>query len=205
MISTIFLLNPYLHCCHEPVKYLTNSCFIFFVAGAYRVNAGEGLLADSNAPVVLLTWPTPAEPYERVLPFDSGAFMANRFDSKINRSIKIDKFLLESNTRSAQLLVDAFYGSNQNYLRGNFKPNLTFQRKDHELTGYYNLISQESEKYDDRSSSIEVQLGHSVILDRSTLAGLVMPEGYAGEPEVSNLIATSNARVQFYEFISRQE
>lgn len=176
-----------------------NLLYFFYGKAAYRANSGKGMFANANAPIVIITNSTQCAPFKRVLPFDSGAFHGKRFSSKINSSISLDQYLLECNLESAQNVIGSFYHSNDDYFRGRFKRGIDIPRKAHGVTAYYRLISEESADYDDRCSSIELQIEHQIPLDKDKLLGLILPATYRSESEIDSLIMMTNAQVRYYD------
>jgi hypothetical protein len=105
----------------------------------------------------------------RIFPFDSGAFESKLFRKFIPQKFGIGDYELGTDLNLPQRIVNAFFGSNEKYVKGAVQP-ITVPTLELEVDAFYRLIQDSSVVFedepfpDDRRYSIEVQSNKEVSL-----------------------------------------
>lgn len=176
-------------------KYLV---YGFYGRPAYRLR-DEGLSHSlpTFAPVCFILNPKLVDGAERMLPFDSGGF--NRYAAAMHPSLTLDDYELTSGLASIATIISYFWGSNAGYYGTKFLDSLAIGPAAVALIHYYSLISNRlSTVFDNRCSTIEVQLPSPVKLDANVEA-IVVPSSVAGD-EAATIAASLSAELLTYEF-----
>jgi len=123
----------------------------------------------------------------RVFPFDSGAFLHKIYENYIPEKLKIDSFSVDkgnADIHSASKIVKAFYKSNENYYRNNSRNDINIDSLNFEVESYFNMIkSLEAAPFDERSSTIEIQVKNEIHIPSSTLA-IILPNTFLHSKEL---------------------
>jgi hypothetical protein len=93
--------------------------YVFYGRPAYRPSndsRSTGLFADF--PVSIILGNSVVNSPRRVLPFDSGAFVAGLYEEFLHKKMKILDFELGRDASMPSKLVKKFFGSNLNYFNG---------------------------------------------------------------------------------------
>lgn len=168
----------------------TDLLYLFYGRPAYRAAAEiESNGIDAYWPVCIVLDPINIVP-ARVFPFDSGAFHHGRFDGFMyHRMIKED-FEVTADPASPQRIVRTFWASDQSYYDAEFLSGLSgFQgdTMDFEAKSYVQLISSTGRApFDERNSSVEVQVAQPVDLAGNTIA-VILPSAFAKPPVLERI------------------
>lgn len=152
--------------------------YTFYGRPAYRFQAdGVSHHLESYSPVCFLLNSKLANKSQRVLPFDSGAFP--RYKAAMHSKLEKDHFELPQKAASAVQLIERLWGSNVNYYKSRQVSGLGISAASVALAHYYSLISNTlSQKFDERCSTIEVQLKSPVAL-KGNVKAIAVPSGVA--------------------------
>lgn len=184
----------------EPLAYF------FYGRPAYRVNSEiENNAILGFAPICLIIDGTKLPTPTRMFPFDSGAFVGQRFTAAHHVDSQVEDFALEANFGSPPSLVKLFFDNNFNYYK--IEPLQTVKIPAIELDAsyYYGLIKTISRSpFDDRSSAIELQFMSTISLTSATLA-VVLPDNFADEKSVVDAISKLGAVTLPYEYYPRMQ
>ena len=175
--------------------------YLFYGRPAYRSGAGvKSTSLSMFYPVCFLLDPHCFEKVKRVFPFDSGAFSNNLFEDFLHRDMTLDNFLVDPNPLSPgeipspetpARIVSTFYESNKEYYRGVVKDSIDLTPLDFEAEAYYEWIKTKRQtSYDDRGSSIEIQLDFPISLSKDTVKAVVLPTILLDDDHVKNVILT---------------
>ena len=172
--------------------------YTFYGRPAYRFNPdGISHHLESYSPVCLLLKSDLASKSQRVLPFDSGAF--TKYKAAMHSSLDKEHFELPQSAASAVHLLERLWGSNLSYYKSTQVQGIGISATSIALAHYYNLISNTlSQKFDERCSTIEVQLASPVSLKDNVLA-IVVPSGVASN-EVAKIARDLGADLLVYPF-----
>ncbi len=172
--------------------------YTFYGRPAYRFPRDDvSHHLESYSPVCFLLKSKLTGKAERVLPFDSGGFA--KYKAAMHPTLQRDHFELAKNANSAVRIIERLWGSNVNYYRSIEMSGLGITPASVALSHYYNLISNNlSEKFDERCSTIEVQLPSPVALKGSVMA-IVVPSGVANG-EVARIAKELSADLIVYPF-----
>jgi len=173
--------------------------YMFYGRPAYRTH--KTLKATKNPaffPVCLIFSGDSIKKIKRIVPFDSGAFCINLLKEYVYPDMSIDKFVLDPSIDMAQKVVGNFFETNKNYYdckpRKVLLPNLEF-----EAVCYQNIITaEENAEFDDRVSTIEVQVGKNLNLSSSLIEFIILPVTFLEEEKVRNAIKKWNAKFDTY-------
>lgn len=151
-----------------------------------------------NTQIFFILRPNIISAARRVFPFDSGAFSFGLYARFIKKQMSLLDFQIELDTAhsggtpyptSAQKIVAAIYGSNENYFRSAYREDLSPSLFEFEVQAFLELLkSKASEEFDDRRSVIEIQSTREILLDDEALEGIVLPSELLGSDEVNAFI-----------------
>jgi hypothetical protein len=167
----------------EPLVYL------FYGRAAYKVGADTGSRSDDFwSPVSIVMEPGCVPSIKRIYPFDTGGF-ATRYREHIPDYLSRDRFLLDGSPQIAQKLVDLFFGSNRNYLRGKKEfrgADVEFRHL--EVRAYLSVLnSAGSMPFDDRAYTIEYQIDSEIDLSKCVIAVSAPSEAF-DDPQIYSLV-----------------
>ena len=138
-----------------------------------------------NTQVFFVLKPDIISAARRVFPFDSGAFTVGLYARYLSAGMNLLDFQIELDTAhsggtpyptSAQKIVAAIYGTNENYFRSEHREDLAPSMMDFEVHAFLELLrSKAGEDFDDRRSVIEIQSTRPVSLNSDTMAGIILP------------------------------
>ena len=133
-------------------------------------------------PFVLILKSTCLVNMKRLFPFDSGAFFSKRLPSYI-ANFSPDGYELSSIPSAVDLLIDIFFGTDEDYLHNRPKPieEVKHRRKlgvrHSEIQALCSLYNSVELRADDRARAIELQTDADVMM-KDELLGVVMPRPY---------------------------
>jgi hypothetical protein len=177
--------------------------YFYYGRSAYRVNGNDGLKHGANAPIVLITESEGTVTPSAMYPLDTGAFQGGRFKGKFNSRSALKGLELAPNYDQARKLVGRFYGSNAKYVEGQCLAGLVFPDTEYDTKGYYSLISDESDDYDDRCQSIEIHLDGALQLNGKSLLGLIGPKHIIMNSDIASFLSKSGAKTYLYDIYLR--
>lgn len=182
---------------NEPLVYL------FYGRPSYRVNSQ--VLASAiraYAPVCFVLKPGIIQSPTRVFPFDSGAFHNELFHASMHRKMQRDDFALEPDLTSPQRLISLFFGDNSSYYDNKPLAVVDLPPLAFEASSYQALITDRQENvYDERISSIEIQVGDDIGL-KDAVEAVVLPDAFLVK-EVAGSLTAIGAEAIPYAFIDR--
>ena len=175
--------------------------YFFYGRPAYRKAYARP--QEYQLPFVMIMKSTCLLSVRRLFPFDSGAFHSNRFPPYITNFPSID-FELASNPSAIDLLVDIFFGSDEDYLHGRAKATgeVSGRRKlgvrHPEVKALCSLYNGEDVNADDRSRAFELQSDKDVPL-KDQLLGVVMPRPYFDDKRLKKALKEQGVITRSYD------
>lgn len=132
---------------------------------------------------------------QSIYPFDSGAF--ELYKDHIPKDLTLDSFeLREPESMHPGKIVNRYFGTNDNYLRGKVKPG--FKAVHAIEQALFNLYSTKGIKlFDERNHGIEVQIGHNIAIDLN-LELLILPESLCRHNSKMASKVPDNIKVKTY-------
>jgi len=137
----------------------------------------------------------------RFFPFDSGAAIDGLYKDYITHDGYIDGFRVDGGLEICQKIVGAFFGNNENYWTGFLDKTLcdTIYPLDFHSLCFARMNSIDvGTSFDKRSCSIEIQVMEDIILDKSNLLALIVPDRLRFQKDVVNIIADCEAELISY-------
>lgn len=184
--------------------------YLFYGRPAYRTEKAEFTDLEFNWPIVFIFDPRVVDGIKRVFPFDTGAFCLNLYNRFFAKNAQMEDFELPGSLDYATKVIQAFYTSDNEYLRGKSQKNVEIPPFDFEVQGIQKLaqepalssrISEDQKTRDERSSAIEVQVGASINIKEATL-DILMPQRYLDMCEVVEALGRwglAEENVHYYE------
>lgn len=150
--------------------------YFFYGRPAYRSESADSLMHTAKAPVVIVLAPGLITKGTRLFPFDTGAFKS-RYKSWLYPDMELSDFELACSDNAPERHVQAFFGSNLDYLQlKGVEPPPACQGS-FEAESIVKLIKDESnESADDRRIAVELQLDAPIAFDASTVMALIVPD-----------------------------
>jgi len=189
----------------EPCPVFNDEPLLYLLYGrpSYRVNSQVLATAiRAYAPVCFILKRGAVTSPHRVFPFDSGAFHHDLFRDSMHRKMQRDDFALEPDIASPQRLVSLYFGDNERYYRNQPFAELSLPPLAFEALSYHALITDRQEnRYDERISSVEVQLAEDLPLSE-TVEAVVLPDAFMVPEVIASLEAISADAIP-YGFIDR--
>ena len=182
-----------------------NLLYLFYGRPAYRVSPDDRVSPDEIKtslkvffPVCFVLKPDCIISAKRVFPFDSGAFASGKYSQHFHNHMKLESFLVEPDPVNEGKIaipgtpiriVSAFYGDNRTYYSGSIHGTAKGSPLDFEVECFSDLIQSKSKtKYDDRRSSIEIQIDSDIILSPDTIRAVVIPMVYMEDTKIREII-----------------
>jgi len=141
-------------------------------------------------PVTFLINPESSINIKRIFPFDSGAFSHKVFGNYIPDKLELASFKIEDKNldlKAASNIVKAFYKNNENYFQNISRDDLNIRSLNFEVEAFVNMInSKENTPFDERSSTIEIQIEQDLNLIENTLA-IILPSVFMEDPKIKDL------------------
>jgi len=127
---------------------------------------------------------------ERIFPFDTGAFLHGLYSQFFHQDAKVDDFELSGNIYNAAAIANIYYTTTQGYLFGRSDRNIPIEPMQFEVQGIQELSripgissNDDTPRRDERSSSIEIQVGEPIDMTSNVLA-IILPQKYMGLPPI---------------------
>ena len=161
--------------------------YLFYGRPAYRAadeETSNGI--DAYWPICFVMMPSDVTP-KRVYPFDSGAFHHKRYaEFMYHRMIKED-FELESDPSMPGRLVSLFWSDIQGYFENKGPRDFVPGPFEFEDKAYYELIRHKGRgPFDERGSTIEIQIDHEIPIKGNTLA-VILPYEFATDAIIAKI------------------
>lgn len=137
---------------------------------------------------------------KRVFPFDTGAFIQNRYPNFISM-MDISEFEATNSLSAPQRLVGSFFVDADRYFRLKPRERRDFVHRydvtstDEEIHALYDLILSYSEKIDDRRFAVELQTEKQILLKECGLMAVIIPEEYCESDELISIVESHGAEV----------
>lgn len=165
--------------------------YLFYGRPSYRTQNSINSSMGFNYPFVFIFKPEAISNIRAVYPFDTGAFFLKLYEKFFDKSSQSGDFELEPTMKSAEKVVSSFYSSNSNYMQGPSRKNVDIPITNFEARGVHELsrmppfLSSEEEAIarDERSSSVEIQIGDPIDI-REAILGIIVPSPFMNEDEV---------------------
>lgn len=175
---------------NEPLVYL------FYGRPAYRRAWEHGTTTNLDyARICFILRDEVAERAHRIFPFDSGGFA--RYHVALHDSLTLDDFAVDPADHPRKV-VGAFYDSPESYWTMAPAQPRTFPVTQNIVRSYYQLITGGlAQQFDDRCSTIEIQLADQLDLAGEVLA-VIAPNQVFDDPEVQAIMARWGAEPRGY-------
>jgi len=183
--------------------------YLYYGRPAYRV--GREINPNTlNAffPVCFLLVPECIKTAKRVFPFDSGAFDANLFSEYLHGEMGFKNFIIDPHPSSPgkipipetpARIISAFFGENDMYYSGVVKNSLDLAPFQFEAQSLHEIMRAIGKKnFDDRCSSIEIQIETPIALSTDTLIAVILPTVFMEQRDAVERISEWKAKVLTY-------
>ena len=155
-------------------------------------------------PVVFVFRGLDKMPIRRIYPFDTGAYAGERLPSYIN-AFTLDGFCVGNEPAEVSRLISSFYDNKDRFLRGDARPlesiksEVQFGIRHARIEALVKLYGERSSAtFDDRVRNIEVQVAGDIDLSGGNLLGVVLPDSYKLEQDLTTAFAGLGAQVSYY-------
>lgn len=175
--------------------------YFFYGRPSYRVNSNQKKSFSAAYPVGIILHPDAVKYAKRVYPFDTGAYAGGLFEDYMYKDFTLDSFLVDLCLEESGLIsisdipskiIAAFFENNTNYYYADkFRsiPDRDMEFDSFEAECYLELIRTKAEKvFDDRRSSIEVQIAETVDVLKDSIWAIVLPQSFLENERIQNVI-----------------
>lgn len=155
-----------------------NLIYYFYGKPSYVVSEKIGSRGDNVYFPVCFVIRFESVNFEKVFPFDSGAFAEKMFDGFFHKKMNLHQFSLKPNIHQIKGLIKTFFGNNNNYYRS--VPVVRYEDfKNDEVKAYVNLLNNKGEEsFDERNSSIEI-ISKSDLPLKDNIIAIILPSDIA--------------------------
>ncbi len=152
--------------------------YYFYGRPSYVTAQGSGYRKDHlYFPVCFLIDPDCVK-IDSIFPFDSGAFADEFYDDYIEKTMDINKFLINPKIPSVKGFISYFYGDNEHYYTRKVKQRNTSYDTPAELCAYINIVNASgAPSFDSRAETIEIITKNPVNIYKGVRA-LVIPNEF---------------------------
>ncbi len=178
-----------------------NLAYFFYGRPAYRkLHIAP---QDWQLPLVFVMKNTCLMSVRRVFPFDSGAFHSNRLPDYLSR-FDHSGYEVSNQKDAIDLLVDIFFGGDDEYFHGDAKPRKEVARRNGltmrhaQVQALCALYNREQLTADDRALAIEIQTDENVAL-KDNLYGVVLPRPFFDVKELRDYFKARRVIVKHYD------
>lgn len=139
----------------------------------------------------------------RIFPFDTGSFFSKRLPSYIT-VFDSEGFELSETPHAIDLLIDIFFGSDDDYLHNRVKSldevhgRSRLNIRHAEITALCTMYNSNELKADDRAQTIEIQSEHDVMI-KDHILGVVMPRPYFDDKKLKKSLRAQNIIAKPYD------
>lgn len=170
--------------------------YFFALRPAYRLKDGSEKTDKINYfPCVFVVSPEGLREPFHVYPFDTGGALAGMFDGKADKTIPLQDYELDPTLEAAGRHIRWAFGSHENYLEGDLRPNVLDGVPQHETVtrGFIDIAGLASSGHnapDRRASAVEIAYSRHIPL-KGNVRMVVLPKQYVedGTGENQALIA----------------
>lgn len=184
----------------EPCRVLDERIiFTFYGRPSYRANPNSGSLRKpAGAPTYILLKPKAFSSAALAHPLDTGAFKLELYRSYIDTALSAVDFGFGPGVKDIRKVVYYFFGSNEAYLDNVPRSNLNVPDGHDEAQAFYDVISSQTRKGDERNSSIEVALNQTVPLLPEWVECIVMPNVLADVENYGKIVNELGIDIRTY-------
>lgn len=179
----------------------TSDEILYFFCGRPAFRKVRAEPKDWQLPVVLVFESSCVSVAKRIFPFDSGAFAKNLYPDYLT-GLGMDGFELSSVEGAIDLLIDTFFGSDEDYFFHQPKTLEAVQSRSRIGVRHAQvkaLCSMNAERpKDDRANTIEIQTEQNVRI-KDNLLGVVLPRQYYDEPNIRKHLKKRKVVVRPYD------
>ena len=181
--------------------------YLFYGRPSYRVSGDGSIKLPSACPTCFIFEPDIIDDALAVHAFDTGAFNARLYKHALMEEMSVDDFSLERDTDRINKLINAVFGSPDEYFDGNIS-NETIDMKSKKweflAQSYLSLlVSKGRNEPDDRIGSIEVIFEKSILL-KDNLKAIIVPHVIWDDGEGApwlNSLSSSGVDILPYHFV----
>ena len=130
---------------------------------------------------------------KRVFPFDSGAFQSGLYPEFLSM-MQLDDFEVSADKDAAQKIIGTFFANPRAYFNlkprdsSDFEAAFDVDVLDEEIKALHKLISYKDGAVDDRRFAIECQCDHDLVLKKSRVLAVILPESYIENESVVTFV-----------------
>lgn len=164
--------------------------YLFYGRPAYKSKDSVNTHLYFNWPIVFVFDSEKISNIIRIYPFDTGAFKNGIYKEFFHQDSCLEDFELDGDIKNAATLVDIFYSKLYTYYNGRTDKNVDLDLMDFEAQGILELARVPSQfrdgdeiRRDERSSTIEVQIGEKLQLSQNLLA-IILPQSLSDHESV---------------------
>ncbi|MBE9636302.1 hypothetical protein [Salipiger mangrovisoli] len=165
-----------------------NLTYLFYGRPAYRTQEAIHRSLKFHWPFCFIIDPKFIDKIRAIYPFDTGAFALGLYKGFFDKKARIEDFRLPGDMTFARKLTGRFYNDAKDYLRGGTEKIENLPLIEFEAQGIQALanfppsasLSPNSPSRDERSTSIEIQVEHEILIRDACLA-IVIPEPWETE------------------------
>jgi hypothetical protein len=143
---------------------------------------------------------------KRLYPFDTGAFITNRYENWIHPKMKLTDFELKCTMEAPRKHVAAFFGTNQNYLKTRTKKEMKAHSGEFEVQALIDLFQEHApkvkreERIDDRRMVIELQVDSGIEINAHPLLAVIYPDELEQASWFKKFMYESSSTVVFRDY-----
>ncbi|MDE8763646.1 MULTISPECIES: hypothetical protein [Rhizobium] len=187
--------------------------YTFYGRPAYKSQDMVNSELEFNWPIVLLFDHANVGEIKRIMPFDSGAFNDRIYANYFHKDSQMLDFELPGDIGYATALASIFYTSPQRYMTANADRNPNIGLSHFEAQGVQALNQvpvfsrRTGERRDERSSTIEVQIGEKIKLIDNVMA-IILPQQYVDHEEIMDAVARwhlPTKNIRYYDMVYLQD
>jgi len=177
--------------------------YLFYGKASYVARQEYFSSFSLDFPITFIIDPNIDLKIERIIAFDSGALHGNIYKNYIPEKLKVENYTIsEKNLEldSASKIVKAFYLNNTDYYYNSPRKDLAIDNLHFEVETYFNLISsKEAASFDERSSTIEIQISNEINLE-TALQAVILPDTILSSQDFMKMVSKAWGNVEIISY-----
>jgi hypothetical protein len=175
--------------------------YFFYGRPAYKNGESTCIGMSGKAPVALLLTAGIISEAKRIFPFDTGAFVGNRYAQWMHPSMKWEHFEITELSDAPNKHVDAFFGSNGRYMDCLPEASRVVPEGEFEVEAIARMVADiSSSGADDRRIAVEMLTENTIPFSNKHLKAIIGPHSLLAADWMKTFLGGSGSGVEYVSY-----